>query len=311
MMGIERKFKRSFPRLWIGVLFVSLILSIRCGLLKNDESFRFVFMTDIHVQPELRGAEGFESAIDHVNGLMPKPAFAITGGDLVMDVLSQTYGRADSLYTLFQQTAQRFEMPVHNCIGNHEHFGLSSKSGVSPDHPEYGKRMFMNRLGEGRTYRSFDHGKWHFILLDGVGMLPERGYFGQVDSLQLVWLKEDLERIGPDRPVVLALHIPLYSVRIQFRDGPLASNGRGSVVTNANDVWKICRQYNVKLVLQGHLHIVEEIVWRGTHFVNAGAVSGAWWKGPNEDFEEGFVVVDVKGDDFTWRYEPYGWNAEN
>jgi len=56
-------------------------------------------------------------------------------------------------------------------------------------------------------------------------------------------------------------------------------------------------------VLQGHLHVIEEIVWKGTHFITGGAVSGAWWGGPFEGFPEGFVVVDIKGDEFDWYYK--------
>lgn len=57
-------------------------------------------------------------------------------------------------------------------------------------------------------------------------------------------------------------------------------------------------------------NIVEELIWENTHFITAGAVSGAWWRGPYHGFEEGFAVIDVKGDEFTWEYVDYGWNAE-
>jgi Icc protein len=288
-----------------GIIIVTISL-LSCSVPSGD-SFRFVFMTDIHVQPERRAVEGYEAAIAHVNSL--NPDFVITGGDLVMDALGQSFQRADSLYRIFEQTSALFEMDVFHCIGNHEHFGVYKNSGVSPDHPEYGKAMFANRLGNGKTYRSFDYEKWHFILMDGVGITRDRQYTGIIDEQQLAWLKEDLESIGPDRSVVLALHIPLYSVRKQFTDGPLAANTPGLVVSNSKDVWDIIKNYNVQIVLQGHLHVVEEMVWKGTHFITGGAVCGAWWEGSFEGFPEGFVVVDVEGNDFTWWYETFEWNA--
>jgi 3',5'-cyclic AMP phosphodiesterase CpdA len=266
-------------------------------------------MTDIHVQPERDAPEGFRRAIETVNNLDPKPAFVITGGDLVMDVLGQSYGRADTLYRLYNEIAKDFDMPVYNVIGNHEVFGLYEKSGVDPSHSEYGKTMFKNRIGGGKTYRSFDHGSWHFVLLDAVGYTPDRQYIGEVDSVQLVWLKQDLAAVGPDRPVVLALHIPLYSVANQFAKGPQSALSPGLAVTNDNEVTEIYDGYNVALVLQGHLHIVEEIIFRGTHYITAGAVSGAWWRGPYHGFPEGFAVIDVKGDDFTWSYQTFGWET--
>ncbi|MBU0755753.1 MAG: calcineurin-like phosphoesterase C-terminal domain-containing protein [Planctomycetes bacterium] len=44
--------------------------------------------------------------------------------------------------------------------------------------------------------------------------------------------------------------------------------------------------------------------------MTGGAVCGAWWEGAYDGFPEGFVVIDIEGDDFSWRYETYGWKAE-
>ena len=296
---------------WIGtvsILLLSLLL-LHCGLLQQKDTFRFIFMPDIHVQPELRAVEGFQKAIARVNDL--GPAFVITGGDFVMDALGVGFERADSLYTLFIENMALFRMPVYHCIGNHECFGVYPESGVTEDHPEYGKKMFMNRIGEGKTFRSFDHGRWHFILLDPIGITSKNKYIGAIDKKQIEWLEEDLKAVGRERPVALALHIPLYSVAKQFKNGPNSANSVSTVVTNANEIMEVCRPYNLRLVLQGHLHIIEEIVWKGTHFITCGAVSGAWWEGPKEGFEEGFVVVDVMNGTIAWRYEDYGWQAAN
>ena len=51
----------------------------------SKEHFTFAFLTDIHLQPELRATEGFKKAIAKVNEL--NPDFVITGGDLIMDAL--------------------------------------------------------------------------------------------------------------------------------------------------------------------------------------------------------------------------------
>ena len=101
-------------------LSLLLILSVAISLnscTDNAKSFRFVFMTDIHLQPERRASEGFASAIEKVNAL--DPDFVITGGDLIMDALGQSFGRADSLYNLYQTMLPLFKMPVYNTMGNH------------------------------------------------------------------------------------------------------------------------------------------------------------------------------------------------
>jgi Icc protein len=289
------------------LIFISLLLLSACT--SSDDAFRFAFMTDIHLQPELRAEEGFAKAIEKVNDL--KADFVITGGDLIMDALGQSFGRADSLYNQYFNMLNLFKMPVYNTMGNHEVFGLYKKSGIAVSHTEYGKMMYKNRLGDGKTYYSFDHKGWHFIVLDGIGFTSDRRYYGYVDSLQLVWLTNDLANVSNKTPVVISTHIPLFSVYGQMQNGPTFAMSEGSVITNALDVMNKFIHHNLKMVLQGHLHIVEGIRYRNTSFITGGAVSGAWWKGAKDGFPEGFVVVDVSGDDFDWNYDTYGWQAEN
>ena len=67
---------------------------------QQEYDFSFVFMADIHLTPERNAVQGFKKAIKTVNNLAPD--FVITGGDLIMDALEQTYERADSLYNLYR-----------------------------------------------------------------------------------------------------------------------------------------------------------------------------------------------------------------
>ena len=300
--SVVSRIRYGLPVLIAGIL---LLLS-SCA--PQSETFRFVFLTDIHIQPELRAREGTVAAFEKINELQPD--FVITGGDLIMDALAVSYGRADSLYTLYNSVLQDFTIPVYNSIGNHEIFGLNPNSGISESHPEYGKNMYKDRLGAGNTYTSFDHKGWHFITLDGIGFTEDRQYYGHIDSLQIVWLKNDLSAVDFKTPIVVSTHIPFVSVYTQMTQGSTTGLSNSSVITNGKDVLELFEGHNLKLVLQGHLHEVEEIIYKGTHYITAGAVSGAWWRGPREGFPEGFAVVDVVGDEFTWQYESYGWQAQ-
>jgi 3',5'-cyclic AMP phosphodiesterase CpdA len=290
------------------MLFIITISFLPSACKTGADSFRFIFMTDIHVQPEQHAAKGFARAILKVNELAPN--FVITGGDLIMDALGQSFERADSLYNLYAKMLNQFQMPVYNTIGNHEVFGLYENSGIPTKHVEYGKKMFKNRLGEGKTYYSFDYDNWHFIILDGIGFTPDRRYVGQIDSLQLLWLKSNLLKLDKNTPIVISTHIPLFSIYGQMKNGPTFAMSESSVITNALDVMEILQGYNLRLVLQGHLHIVEEICYHNTSFITGGAVSGAWWKGARDSFPEGFIVIDIKGNDFTWNYVTYGWHVD-
>lgn len=274
--------------------------------LKANNDFSFVFMTDIHLTKERHAVEGLTQAIDTINKLAPD--FVLTGGDNIMDALAQSYERSDSAYSLFTETISKLNMPLYTTIGNHEVFGLYEKSGVDPSHELYAKKMYENRLH--KRYYSFDHKNWHFIVLDAIGLTPDRNYYGLIDDEQINWLKNDLEQNGKERPVVVSTHIPLLSIGSQIMVDPTQGMSKGEIITNANDVRKILEQYNTKLVLQGHLHFLEDINYNGIHYITGGAVSSQWWQGQRFGMEEGFVEVHVNSDDFDWQYIDFGWEPK-
>lgn len=287
-------------------LFLTLII---CGCKHKQEAseydFTFAFLTDIHLQPELNAVEGFQKAIDTLNQI--NPDFIITGGDLVMDALNVTYGRADSLYNLYKEVSAGLTMPVYNTIGNHELFGWLSDDEEIKNHPEFGKMMFENRIGE--RYYSFDHKGWHFIVLDAITRAEDGGYTGKIDDEQLEWLKRDIEKTGKETPIAISVHMPFYTAITQLRKGSLAPNPEGLVISNAREVMLNLYPYNLRLVLQGHTHFLEDIyVGNKTHFITGGAVCGLWWNNkPQSIPEEGFLLVKVKGEEIEWEYVDYGW----
>ncbi|WP_346864249.1 metallophosphoesterase [uncultured Draconibacterium sp.] len=270
----------------------------------QDDSFSFVFMTDIHLTREREATTGFLQAIDTINKIAPD--FVLTGGDNIMDALEVSYEGGDSAYTLFDEYIKNLEMPLYSTMGNHEVFGLYEKSGVSPKHKEYGKNMYENRLA--KRYYSFDHKNWHFVVLDGIGFTEDRNYFGYVDEKQLKWLEKDLKKAG-DKPIIVSIHIPLLSIGAQVMQGPTEAMSVKEIVTNANEVIDILERYNTKIVLQGHLHFLEDINYNGIHYITGGAVSAQWWRGPRFGMEEGFLKVNISGDDFSWEYVDFGWEA--
>lgn len=279
-----------------------LLIYAACGSSSRPD-FTFVFMTDIHLQQEKKAVEGFTKTIEKVNKL--KPAFVITGGDLIMDALEATYEQADKLYNLYVETAGKLEMPLHQAPGNHEIFGLYEKSGVDPAHPEYGKKMFARRIG--KTYHSFDYKGWHFMVLDSIGEVGRERYRGLISAEQVEWIKADLKNIDRDTPIVISAHIPFITSMTQVYSGSLEANKDNIVINNSKEVLELFNDHNLKLVLQGHLHFLEAIYVRGTHFMTGGAVCGKWWDGPYKETEEGFLLIKVKGDEFEWEYIDYGW----
>jgi 3',5'-cyclic-AMP phosphodiesterase len=272
---------------------------------KPANEFSFVFMTDIHIQPEKNAVAGFRSAINKVNEL--NPDFVITGGDLVMDALGQSYSRADSVYNLYTSMEKEFKMPVYNTMGNHEHYGWYASSKADTNNPEYGDKMFEKRIGP--RYQRFDHKGWIFFILDAVVQDGKGGYEGGIDKEQLDWLVKQLKDISHLTPIVISLHIPLLTTEAQILQGATAANARNEVVVNSKEVEDILEDYNLKLVLQGHLHYYETMYVFGTNYITGGSIAGAWWEGPYLDTEEGFVLLNVKGEEVSWEYVDYSWTV--
>jgi len=298
-----------FPVIFAVLLSLFLITSCRNEKSGSESvpeyTFSFAFLTDIHLQPEKNAVEGFQQAIDTLNKL--KPDFVITGGDLIMDALAQTEGRADTLYNLYLEAIKEIDMPIYNTIGNHELFGIYEKSGIYPSHELYGDKMFGNRIGE--KHYAFNHKGWRFYILDSIDETKERTYYGHIDQEQMDWLKQDLKSVDKNTPIAISVHIPFITVQTQLLQGPLAPNGPGGVITNGQEVLELFKDFNLKLVLQGHLHFLEDIYAQGIHFITGGAVSAAWWNGPRNGMEEGFLLVKISDDELTWDYIDFGWEV--
>jgi 3',5'-cyclic-AMP phosphodiesterase len=272
----------------------------------KDNNFTFAFLTDIHVQPERNAISGFRTAINKVNEL--KPDFVITGGDLVMDALGASYGRADTLYNIYTKMIKEFKMPVFNTIGNHEHFGWYAESGADSSNAEYGDQMFEKRIGP--RYQRVDRFGWIFFLLDSVVKDTTGGYEGGVDAEQLAWLKDQLATIPDSVPIAVSVHIPLLTCEAQILRGATAPNEPGEVIVNSKEVEDLFKGHNLQLVLQGHLHYYEYMYVFGTTYITGGSVAAKWWEGPYLGTEEGFVLLKVQDGKLSWEYVDYGWNVD-
>lgn len=267
-------------------------------------NFTFVHVTDLHIQPELRAAEGVKQCFAAINKV--RPDFVIAGGDLVFDALAVGHDRARLLFDLYQETAKRIEAPLHNTIGNHDVFGLYEKSGVATTHAAYGKRMYEERIGP--RFYSFDFAGWHFVVLDSIGLTPNRTYIGHIDEEQIEWLRNDLRKAGTTAPIVAVTHVPLSTGFLQWMTPK--HDGTMIVVQNAAPVLELLHEYNVKAVLQGHTHICETLEYRGCQYITSGSVCGQSWRGPKLGVhKEGFGILTVRNGVLSYRYQPYGFQA--
>jgi len=268
----------------------------------EEPDFTFAFLTDIHLKPEMNAPKGFQMAIDKVNEL--NPDFVLTGGDLVFDAMRGNLGRCDTLFSLYKQMSDGFNMPVYNCLGNHDLFAIYAESSESSDHPDYKYGMFERYFG--KTYYSFDHKNWHFIVLNSLDVTENKRYTGVFSEEELAWLKTDISKLDTLTPIVIVTHIPMISTRSQV----IGSEGKGNV-SNAGEVFQMLEAYKLKLILQGHIHWKEYgNVNDRFHYITGGSIAGDGWKGRRHNTKEGFVLIKVKGNELSWEYIDHGWEAE-
>ncbi len=269
---------------------------------QKGESFSFAFLTDIHLKPEMNAPKGFQMAIDKVNEL--NPDFVITGGDLVYDAMRGNQARCDSLFSLYKEMSAGFKMPVYNCLGNHDLFAIYEESPENSGHPDYKYGMFERYIG--KTYYSFNHKGWHFVVLNSLDVTENKRYTGVFSEEELAWLKEDLAKVDTATPVVIATHLPMITARAQVK----GSNGRGNV-SNSAEIFQMLEDYKKVLILQGHIHWKEYgVINDRIHYITGGSIAGNGWKGRRHNTKEGFVLVHVNGNDFTWEYVDHGWESE-
>ena len=137
-----------------------------------------------------------------------------------------------------------------------------------------------------------------------------RNVVGEMSRDELGWLRDDLAHAGPTCPVIVASHIPLWTT-FDERRGVGRFNEPAWLIMNYEAVLEALRPYNVKLILQGHLH-ENEHHWEGeAHFLTTGSVCGCWWDSSEEVLcpdgsPGGYRIVHVAGDRVSSIYRSTG-----
>lgn len=265
---------------------------------------RVAHLTDIHVQPGLGAADGMRAALRHAQGLADPVDCILFGGDCIGDALESDRARVLEQWAVWDEVLRsELKLPAYQCLGNHDIYGwkLRHQSGVEQD-PLFGKPAALARLGLASAYYSFDLRGWHFVVLDSmVAVNDEHGYAGRLDEDQFSWLAGDLARTPAATPICVLSHIPILSAAA-FLDGNLATSGIWRVPgawmhLDAVRLKNLFQQHpNVKVCLSGHLHLVDDVSYLGVRYLCNGAVCGAWWKGPYQEFGPAYATLDLYAD---------------
>lgn len=221
-----------------------------------------------------------------------KPVYAMALGDISWD-------RMD-LYDDYKEAVSKVGIPMFSVIGNHDHdLRYPALSNQQVREESYAERIYEDHFGP-YNY-SFNVGKVHIVTLKDIDYYKEKKYDERFGRQQLEWLQKDLSYVEPGTLVFINVHAPVFNTT----DG-----GRGNA-DDAERLREIVAPYRVH-IFAGHTHFYENNpVTPDLYEHNIAAACGAWWAGhvnrcgaPN-----GYLVVEVDGDQLTWFYKATGRDA--
>ena len=273
---------------------------------------RIAFLTDVHVQSERRGEEGFAACLAHVQSQGDSPDLVVFGGDNVMNVDGEEgRGRASEQLACWNRVISRdLSLPHRMVIGNHDILALD---------PVDGRKWACDAYGLDRGHHAWDQAGWRFVVLDSTSPNSlrggEEGYKGLLDEAQFDWLARTLRDTPKESPICIISHIPIFSACVLF-DGENEKNGDWVVPgawmhLDARRLKDLFLEHpNVKLCLSGHVHLAEVVEYLGVRYACGGAVCGGWWDGPYQEFQPGYLMVDLYADGRSGiSFHNYGWTV--
>jgi len=208
------------------------ILFSHAAIAKTVKSF--IHITDTHIK-STESIERFHTVLKDIENSRINPEFIINTGDIT-EIGSMPE------YQSYKAVLDSSDFKFYHLIGNHD----VRWSNV-------GKKRYEYNLGP--LYQSIEFGPAQLILLDTGTLLEQYGHFS-IESLN--WLKQELEKIGKTKPIILGAHHPPFLEK--------------KYIDNELELFKIIEDYNVILFLCGHGHQNKHWTLHGIDFLMTKAV---------------------------------------
>jgi 3',5'-cyclic AMP phosphodiesterase CpdA len=263
--------KRSGALIAAGSLPFSLV---EVALGKNsEENFTFAYISDSHIT-HIKGNEfvrnwdrGLIRAVAEANLMDPRPDFTFYGGDIAQ--LGKPEEIDHGLEILGGLRGKLYQV-----VGEHDYY---------VDLGEYWRKQL------GPDHYSFDHKGVHFVVLNSILTTDEwthqnwetpmhrmkamarldnpNGSPFMVGKKQREWLKNDLDKISKDTPVIVFSHSPLQKIY----------KGWNFWTDDAEQVQALLKPFNNVTVLYGHVH---QIQYNQIDNISFHAVMATAWPWP-------------------------------
>lgn len=195
------------------ILLLFLLCTLGAGA--QGKPFRFAFISDTHIGSPNGGAEDdLKRTVADINQ-MTDIAFVVITGDI-------TELGMDAEIRLAKHILDGLNVPYYIIPGNHD-TGWSESGGVS----------FGNIFGNDKF--SFEYNGIHFL---GCASGPYvRMGDGHIPRDAVIWLDKELEKLGPDKPIIFLNHYPI-----------------DNSLDNWYDVLDRLQKHNIQAILCGHGH---------------------------------------------------------
>lgn len=215
-----------------------------------------------------------------------REVIAVTLGDLVYDNMP--------LYDEYAQTCRSLGVTTFQTIGNHDFDKrYQDLHNMQSGAPQFAEQSYYSHFGP--TDYSFNIGNIHVITMKNINYVGRRKYIEALTGQQLEWLRHDLSFVEKGTTVFINMHAAGWN--------KVRGNGN---FRNAEDVEQLLTDYNVHYFC-GHTHFFQNIEVNPNFYQhNIAAACGTWWAGDYSvcGAPNGYLVVDVKGNDVRWHYKP-------
>ena len=253
---------------------------------KIDDDFTIIHVADFHVGDPRGFAEsidqtlGFRSIKRCINEInLVHPDLVLISGDLVF---GQLYPFEYSIeYRKCYEIIQLFDVPTFLVPGNHDGYYRFKEDGLL-----FWKQYF------GPLYYSFDFGDYHFTgvnSFDWPAKLRSSVLFialnwgGSIQDVQLEWIEQDLKNSESDLKFIFLHHNPIWDTKTDS----LLRMG----YNNREEFLSLIDEYDVDMVLAGHVHLDTVNEENGTIFITTTTPQSEI---RNEDGYWGYRVIEIE-----------------
>ncbi|HEV7157579.1 MAG TPA: metallophosphoesterase [Caulobacteraceae bacterium] len=194
-------------------------------------AFTFAQISDSHIgfdkpaNPDVKAT--LRAAIAKLHALPTKPDFVLHTGDI-------SHLSTEAQFAEAQEILSEIGLPIFFTPGEHDTLD------------DGGGALYLARFGKGTKgagWQSFDHGGVHFVgLVNVVGL--QAGGMAHLGPEQIAWLKNDLAAVRSSTPLVVFVHIPLWTVWEPWGWG----------TDDALPALALMRRFGSVTVLNGHIH---------------------------------------------------------